>query len=162
MHVYNSLVVLKEILPMFPIASVYDLAGPTLQFAIDRLNEKEKRGDLKIFGGAYASGLKKREAFWAPPPKPKVYIRCCNPSCSQLKSSLRHLHQRRRPGLPQHQHLHQEIALVMEQCQRLPVLTLDAQLPHLQARLRLLPEHNWRKSMEMFLRMLTRAQTLLL
>ncbi|KAI0693806.1 transcription factor/nuclear export subunit protein 2-domain-containing protein [Cytidiella melzeri] len=74
MHVYNSLVVLKEILPIFPAAAVFETVGPTLQLAIDRFLEKEKRGDLKIFGGAYASGLKKRESFWAPPPKPKVRV----------------------------------------------------------------------------------------
>lgn len=72
MHVYNSLVVLKEILPIFPCAAVYDTAGPTIQHAIDKFLEKEKRGDLKIFGNAYAAGLKKRESFWAAPAKPKV------------------------------------------------------------------------------------------
>lgn len=75
MHVYNSLTVLKEILPMFPIAAVHEAAGPTLQLAIDRFLEKEKRNDLKVFGSAYASGLKKRESFWAAPLKSlKVYI----------------------------------------------------------------------------------------
>lgn len=54
---------------MFPIASVHETAGPMLQVAIDRFLEKEKRSDLKVFGSAYASGLKKREPFWAPPSK---------------------------------------------------------------------------------------------
>lgn len=72
MHIYNSLVILKEILPMFPVAAVWDIAGITLQRAIDAFVEGEKRADLKIFGGAYASGLKKRESFWASPLKPKV------------------------------------------------------------------------------------------
>jgi THO complex subunit 2 len=76
MHVYNALVVLKEILPIFPMAAVFDLAGPNLQSAIDRFLEKEKRADLKIFGGAYASGLKKREPFWAPISKSKVRRLC--------------------------------------------------------------------------------------
>lgn len=69
MHIYNSLIVLKEILPMFPIAAVHETAGPTLQIAIERFLEKEKRSDLKVFGSAFASGLKKRESFWATPTK---------------------------------------------------------------------------------------------
>lgn len=69
---YNSLVVLKEILPVFPCAAVHDPAGPTIQHAVDRFLEKEKRGDLRIFGNSYAAGLKKRESFWAPPTKSRV------------------------------------------------------------------------------------------
>ncbi|KAI0091900.1 transcription factor/nuclear export subunit protein 2-domain-containing protein [Irpex rosettiformis] len=74
MHVYNSLVVLKEVLPIFPCAAVLDSAGSTIQHTVDRFLEKEKRGDLRIFGNSYAAGLKKRESFWAPPTKSKVRI----------------------------------------------------------------------------------------
>ena len=76
MHIYNSLVVLKEILPMFPIAAVHETAGPTLQHAIDRFLEKEKRNDLKVFGNAFAAGLKRREAFWAPSMKAMKVCLC--------------------------------------------------------------------------------------
>lgn len=77
MHIYNSLVVLREILPMFPIAAVHEAAGPSLQHAIDRFVEKEKRNDLKVFGNAFAAGLKRRESFWSAPIKA---MKVCLPS----------------------------------------------------------------------------------
>ncbi len=52
MHVYNAIIVLKEILPVFPLAAVADF-GPTINAAVDSLLEKESRGDLKILGKAY-------------------------------------------------------------------------------------------------------------
>ncbi|KAK0490679.1 transcription factor/nuclear export subunit protein 2-domain-containing protein [Armillaria novae-zelandiae] len=59
MHVYNAILVLKEILP--------------LNHAMEKFLENEKRGDLMILGRAYAATLKKREPFWLPPkvPPPK-------------------------------------------------------------------------------------------
>jgi THO complex subunit 2 len=47
MHVYNSIVVLKEVLDVFPLISVNE-AGVSINTAMDRLIEKEDRGDLKI------------------------------------------------------------------------------------------------------------------
>jgi THO complex subunit 2 len=47
MHVYNSIVVLKEILDVFPLISVNE-AGVGINAAVDRLIETEDRGDLKI------------------------------------------------------------------------------------------------------------------
>jgi THO complex subunit 2 len=52
MHVYNAIIVLKEILPVFPLVIVSDV-GPGIDAAMDRLLEKEERGDLKILGKAY-------------------------------------------------------------------------------------------------------------
>lgn len=52
MHVYNAIIVLKEILPIFPSAAVADV-GPSINAAVDSLLEKEARGDLKILGKAY-------------------------------------------------------------------------------------------------------------
>lgn len=52
MHVYNAIIVMKEILPVFPLAAVFD-TGASLDSAIDRLLETEERGDLKILGRAY-------------------------------------------------------------------------------------------------------------
>jgi THO complex subunit 2 len=51
MHVYNAIIVLKEILPVFPLASVGDV-GASLDIAIHDLLEREERGDLKILGRA--------------------------------------------------------------------------------------------------------------
>ncbi|KXN87957.1 THO complex subunit 2 [Leucoagaricus sp. SymC.cos] len=71
MHVYNAIIVLKEILPVFPLAVVQS-SGSDLNSAIDQLLENEQRGDLKILGKAYSASLKKREHLWAPKTSPKV------------------------------------------------------------------------------------------
>ncbi|KAI0375719.1 hypothetical protein BV20DRAFT_1059341 [Pilatotrama ljubarskyi] len=75
MHIYNAIVVLKEILPVFPVAAVTEYGGPNLARAVERFLEKEERGDLKILGRAYYASLKKRESIWAAPyPLPKVCL----------------------------------------------------------------------------------------
>ncbi|KAJ3723327.1 transcription factor/nuclear export subunit protein 2-domain-containing protein [Lentinula raphanica] len=66
MHVYNAIIVLKEILPFFPLSSVSQETGPQLDKVIDQFLEKEERGDLKILGRAYSASLKKREQLWMP------------------------------------------------------------------------------------------------
>ncbi|RDX55708.1 hypothetical protein OH76DRAFT_1461168 [Lentinus brumalis] len=71
MHVYNTIIVLKEILPMFPVSSIYEFGGVSLSRAMDKFVEKEERGDLKILGRAYYASLKKREPLWAAPSHPK-------------------------------------------------------------------------------------------
>ncbi len=53
MHVYNAIIVLKEILPLFPVSSVHEISGMMLSRAIEKFLEKEERGDLKILGRAY-------------------------------------------------------------------------------------------------------------
>lgn len=53
MHVYNAIIVLKEILPVFPLSAVIDLIGPPLNQVIETFIEKEERGDLKILARAY-------------------------------------------------------------------------------------------------------------
>ncbi|ESK93722.1 tho2 protein [Moniliophthora roreri MCA 2997] len=75
MHVYNAIIVLKEILPVFPLSAVYQDGGLQLDRAMDQFLEKEERGDLKILGRAYSASLKKRENLWAaskPAAKPIV------------------------------------------------------------------------------------------
>ncbi|KAH9899792.1 transcription factor/nuclear export subunit protein 2-domain-containing protein [Cubamyces lactineus] len=67
MHIYNAIIVLKEILPVFPIAAINEFGGANLARAIERFLEKEERGDLKILGRAYYASLKKREPIWAAP-----------------------------------------------------------------------------------------------
>ena len=73
MHVYNAIIVLKEILPVFPLADVTSV-GSEVQAVMDRLIETEERSDLKILARAYAAGLKKREHLWA---VPKLVIKVC-------------------------------------------------------------------------------------
>lgn len=51
MHVYNAIIVMKEILPVFPLAACTDV-GPHLDQAMQAFIEKEERGDLKILGRA--------------------------------------------------------------------------------------------------------------
>ncbi|KAJ7591413.1 transcription factor/nuclear export subunit protein 2-domain-containing protein [Mycena floridula] len=64
MHVYNAIIVMKEILPVFPLASVMDAPAADLNQAMDNLIENEERGDLKILARAYSASLKKRETLW--------------------------------------------------------------------------------------------------
>ncbi|KAH0587189.1 hypothetical protein H2248_005998 [Termitomyces sp. 'cryptogamus'] len=71
MHVYNTIIILKELLPVFPLAAVSITdTGASLDAAMDRFLENEERGDLKILGRAYSAALKKRESLWAMPRKP--------------------------------------------------------------------------------------------
>ncbi|KAI5124799.1 hypothetical protein M0805_005432 [Coniferiporia weirii] len=67
MHVYNSVLVLKEIIEVFPIAAVNEVVGSSIDLEIQRLVQSEERGDLKILARAYSSSLKKRERLWAMP-----------------------------------------------------------------------------------------------
>lgn len=48
---YNAIIVLKEILPVFPLAEVAN-EGAALDRAMDQFVETEERGDLKILGRA--------------------------------------------------------------------------------------------------------------
>ena len=52
MHVYNAVLVLKEILPVFPMKSVSDFTGLSIYKTGEKLVEKEKRNDLKILADA--------------------------------------------------------------------------------------------------------------
>ena len=76
MHVYNAIIVLKEILPVFPLAYVGLDTGSQLDAALEKLLEKEERGDLKILARAYQAGLKKREPLWALSKTAKVVTAC--------------------------------------------------------------------------------------
>ena len=67
MHVYNSIMILQELLPVFPMASVNEFAGPALAAALDRFLEKEDRADLKVIGQAFASHFNKRKPIWSAP-----------------------------------------------------------------------------------------------
>ena len=56
MHVYNTIIVMKEILDVFPLATIND-AGPSINAAVDRLLETEERGDLKILARSWVSSI---------------------------------------------------------------------------------------------------------
>ncbi|KAF7355034.1 THO complex subunit 2 [Mycena sanguinolenta] len=72
MRVYNSIIVLKEILPVFPLAEVSVETGSTLNSAIEKFLEIEERDNLKILGRAYSASLKARESLWARPKTTKA------------------------------------------------------------------------------------------
>lgn len=52
MHVYNAIIVLKEIIEVFPIAAVNEVVGSTVDLEVQRLVQTEERGDLKILARA--------------------------------------------------------------------------------------------------------------
>jgi THO complex subunit 2 len=52
MHVYNTVLVLKEILEVFPVATVNEVVGSRIDFEITKLINSEERGDLKILARA--------------------------------------------------------------------------------------------------------------
>ncbi|KAH9077515.1 transcription factor/nuclear export subunit protein 2-domain-containing protein [Lactarius deliciosus] len=62
MHVYNAIIVLKEILPVFPLSAVIDLTGPSLIQVIETFIEKEERGDLKILARALTPSTSRSHA----------------------------------------------------------------------------------------------------
>ncbi|KIY45922.1 hypothetical protein FISHEDRAFT_76157 [Fistulina hepatica ATCC 64428] len=67
MHVYNAIIVLKEVLPVYPLADVNAFAGSEIDGYIDTLLENEQRGDLKVLGRAYSASLKKCRSRWEQP-----------------------------------------------------------------------------------------------
>lgn len=52
MNVYNAIIVLKEVLPVFPIGIVNKDSGTAINNQMEKFIEKETRGDLKILGRA--------------------------------------------------------------------------------------------------------------
>lgn len=84
MHVYNAIIILKEIISVFPLADVINV-GAEIDAVMNNLIETEDRGDLKILARAYAisaysassrnslathsysASLKKRESLWLGP-----------------------------------------------------------------------------------------------
>ena len=48
MHVYNAVLILKEIIEVFPLASVNEVAGSNIDRVMQQLVQHEERGDLKI------------------------------------------------------------------------------------------------------------------
>jgi THO complex subunit 2 len=48
MHVYNAIIVLMEILPVFPMAAVLDTSGNAIADAVAEVLKKVQRDDLKV------------------------------------------------------------------------------------------------------------------
>ncbi|KAJ7067990.1 transcription factor/nuclear export subunit protein 2-domain-containing protein [Mycena amicta] len=67
MRIYNSIVMLKEILPVFPLATVSAEPGTTLMQTMEKFLETEERDNLKVLGRSYHDQLKKREPLWSKP-----------------------------------------------------------------------------------------------
>ena len=79
MRVYNAMIILKEILPVFPLLSVSPELGPRVEEPVKALLDKEmamppqeRRNDLMTVARAYHSALHKRESYWMPKLLPKV------------------------------------------------------------------------------------------
>ncbi|KAF7301535.1 hypothetical protein MIND_00719000 [Mycena indigotica] len=65
MRIYNAIVILKEILNVFPLATVSSEPGTTLIQTMEKFLETEERDNLKVLGRSYHDQLKKREALWS-------------------------------------------------------------------------------------------------
>lgn len=74
MHIHNAIVVLQEILPVFPVGSINAACGPVISEALTKCINNERREDLKILAGAYNSYLQKNKHIWEIPPELKVFV----------------------------------------------------------------------------------------
>ncbi|HEV7735932.1 MAG TPA: hypothetical protein VGO47_00955 [Chlamydiales bacterium] len=80
MQVHNAIVILQEILPVFPVGAVNNATGAAIADAMTKCIEKEIRLDLKILANSYNAKLLKAKTVWeAPVPGPgsvpqKVHI----------------------------------------------------------------------------------------
>ena len=61
MHVYNAIIVLKEIIQVFPDGAINEVTGPSLNNTIQAMVQTEERGDLKILARAYVVNLLRPE-----------------------------------------------------------------------------------------------------
>lgn len=56
MHVYNAIVVLKEILEVFPLAEI-NPSGNSINAAIGMILKTEKRSDLKVLAQSWVESV---------------------------------------------------------------------------------------------------------
>lgn len=73
MHVYNAMIVLKEILPVFPLLTIAPELGRGIDAPVKALLDKElllkpdeRRNDIITITRAYHSALHKQESKWLP------------------------------------------------------------------------------------------------
>jgi THO complex subunit 2 len=64
MHVSNAILVLKEILPVFPLGVINSGTGFFLDEALQTLLSTEKRGDIKILATSYQGQLRMARKDW--------------------------------------------------------------------------------------------------
>lgn len=64
MHVSNAILVLKEILPVFPLGIIHSGTGFFLDEALQTLLSTEKRGDIKILATSYQGQLRMAKKDW--------------------------------------------------------------------------------------------------
>lgn len=64
MHVSNAIIVLKEILPVFPLGIINSSTGQFLDDALQKLLANEKRGDIKILATSYQGQLRMAKKEW--------------------------------------------------------------------------------------------------
>ncbi|KAE9385705.1 hypothetical protein BT96DRAFT_1006795 [Gymnopus androsaceus JB14] len=89
MRVYNAIIVLKEILPFFPLSAVAQETGAQLDKTMDQFLEKEERGDLKILGRAYSANIFRRytSTHWASSDRPCASVTPVGPSAQSASNS---------------------------------------------------------------------------
>jgi hypothetical protein len=64
MHISNAILVLKEILPVFPLGVIQNSTGGLLDSALQGLLAREKRGDIKILATSYQGQLRMVKREW--------------------------------------------------------------------------------------------------
>jgi THO complex subunit 2 len=74
MHIHNAIVVLQEILPVFPVSAVNSASGKAISEAMAKCIEVEHREDLKILAGAYNARFLKAKAIWEAPQVPTTNV----------------------------------------------------------------------------------------
>lgn len=74
MHIHNAIVVLQEVLPVFPVATVNSASGKAISEAMTKCIEVEHREDLKILAGAYHARFLKAKAIWEAPQTPVTNV----------------------------------------------------------------------------------------
>ncbi|KAG8791241.1 THO complex subunit 2, partial [Serendipita sp. 398] len=72
MSVSNAILILKEILPVFPLRDINRTTGTTLDEALQALLAIEKRGDIKILATSYQGQLRLAKRQWEDPSSPVV------------------------------------------------------------------------------------------
>ena len=74
MHIHNAIVILQELLPVFPVAAVNHASGKAISEAMAKCIEVEHREDLKVLAGAYNARFLKAKALWEAPPAPVATV----------------------------------------------------------------------------------------
>ncbi|KAG8827201.1 THO complex subunit 2, partial [Serendipita sp. 399] len=72
MSVSNAILILKEILPVFPLREINRGTGAVLDEALQSLLATEKRGDIKILATSYQGQLRMAKRQWEEPTAPVV------------------------------------------------------------------------------------------